>query len=188
MKLIILGIAIASSSFTSCNNNKSSKTGDTVSNDTGRVEQPVQLVQKDSASIGPVLTEYLKLKNALASDKSKDAADAGQSLKAALDKLGGDLMTESQQKSFADLGDDSKEHAEHIGANGGNIKHQREHFQMLSKDIYDLVKAFGTTQTLYKDYCPMVKAIWLSENKPIKNPYYGSSMLTCGSVQETIQQ
>ena len=97
-------------------------------------------------------------------------------------------MTASEQKAFADLGDDTKEHAEHIGSAGSDIKHQREHFQMLSKDIYDLVKVFGTNQTLYKDYCPMVKAIWLSELKPIKNPYYGSSMLTCGNVQETIQQ
>ncbi|MEQ1675865.1 MAG: DUF3347 domain-containing protein [Chitinophagaceae bacterium] len=188
MKLIILGIAIASSSFASCNSNNSSKQGDTVSKDTASIEQKSQVVQKDSASMETVLTEYLKLKNALVAGKSKDAADAATSLKAALDKIGGDLMTASEQKAFADLGDDTKEHAEHIGSAGGDIKHQREHFQMLSKDVYDLVKAFGTTQTLFKDYCPMVKAIWLSETKPIKNPYYGSSMLTCGNVQETIQQ
>ena len=97
-------------------------------------------------------------------------------------------MTASEQKAFAELAEDSKEYATHIAANAGDIKHQREHFQKLSTDIYDLTKAFGTTQTLYKDYCPMVKAIWLSEVKPIKNPYYGSSMLTCGNVQETIQQ
>ena len=125
---------------------------------------------------------------ALVADKSKEAAEAGLALKSALDKLGGDLMTTSEQKAFADFGDDTKEHTEHISSNGGDIKHQREHFQMLSKDIYDLVKAFGTTQTLYKDYCPMVKAIWLSETKPIKNPYYGSGMLTCGKVQETIEK
>ena len=97
-------------------------------------------------------------------------------------------MTDTEQKAYTAISADLKEHAEHIGSNATNIKHQREHFQLLSKDIYDLVKAFGTTQTLYKDYCPMVKAIWLSETRPIKNPYYGSSMLTCGEVQETIQQ
>ncbi len=128
------------------------------------------------------------MKNALVNGKPKEAAEAGKSLKNALDSLGRDLMTEAQQKSFAEIEDDSKEHAEHIAANGGDIKHQREHFQMLSKDIYDLIKMFGVTQTIYKDYCPMVKAIWLSEAKPIKNPYYGSSMLTCGQVQETIQK
>ena len=188
MKCLILGIAITTSSFLSCNSNNSTKPGDTVSNDTTRTEHASQVIQPDSASIQNVLTEYLKLKNALVASKPKEAAEAGKSLMEALDSLGAALMTAVQQKAFAELGDDSKEHAEHISTNGGDIKHQREHFQLLSKDIYDLVKAFGTTQTLYKDYCPMVKAIWLSETRPINNPYYGSKMLTCGSVQETIQQ
>lgn len=188
MRLIILGIAIATSSFTSCGNNNSSKQDVTTGKDTTHTEQSNQVVQKDSASIQNVIAEYLKMKNALVADKSNEAADAAKSLKEALDNMGAGKMTASEQKAFADLGDDTKEHAEHIGSNGGNIKHQREHFQMLSKNIYDLVKAFGATQTLYKDYCPMAKAIWLSETKPIKNPYYGNAMLTCGSVQETIQQ
>lgn len=187
MKLIILAIAIASPSLTSCNND-SSNSGETVKTDTGYTKPASPVVQKDSASVQLVLTEYLKMKNALVSGKSKEAADAAKALNIALEKMSGGLMTDAQQKTFAALSDDTKEHAEHIGSNGSDIKHQREHFQMLSKNIYDLVKAFGTTQTLYKDYCPMVKAIWLSEIKPIKNPYYGSSMLTCGEAQETIQK
>jgi hypothetical protein len=187
MKFIILGIAIASSSFTSCNND-SANSGEVVKTDTGKAEISTPVVQKDSPSIQPVVAEYLKVKNALIAGKPQDAADAAKELKAAINKLGEGEMTEAEQKAFTAVRDDSKEHAEHIGSNGTNIKHQREHFQLLSKDIYDLVKAFGSTQTLYKDYCPMVKAIWLSETKAIKNPYYGNSMLTCGEVQETIQQ
>jgi Protein of unknown function (DUF3347). len=34
----------------------------------------------------------------------------------------------------------------------------------------------------------MKKANWLSSEKEIKNPYYGSTMLTCGSVVDTINQ
>ena len=34
--------------------------------------------------------------------------------------------------------------AEHIGENPDKLEHQREHFVMLSKDIYDLVKTFGS--------------------------------------------
>ena len=95
-------------------------------------------------------------------------------------------------KSYMDLADDLKEHAEHIGANAGKIAHQREHFVMLSKDVADLIKTFGNGgQTLYKDFCPMANngkgAIWISELKEIKNPYQGSKMLTCGSVKETLK-
>jgi hypothetical protein len=188
MKIIILGVSIALSSFTSCDSNTPSRQDEIASKDTTPGTPKIPVTRKDSASIQPVLTEYLNLKNALVAGKPREAAEASKSLKVALDKMGNDLMTASGQKAYADLSDDTKEHAEHIGSAGDDIKHQREHFQMLSKDIYDLVKAFGATQTLYKDYCPMVKAIWLSESKPIRNPYYGSSMLTCGNVQETIQQ
>jgi hypothetical protein len=45
-----------------------------------------------------------------------------------------------------------------------------------------------TTEPIYQAYCPMKKANWLSNDKAIKNPYYGSAMLTCGKVVETINQ
>jgi hypothetical protein len=32
----------------------------------------------------------------------------------------------------------------------------------------------------------MKKAYWISEEKGIENPYYGTGMLTCGKVTETI--
>jgi hypothetical protein len=84
-----------------------------------------------------------------------------------------------------------KENAEHIGANAGNIKHQREHFDMLSKDLYDLVKMSAAGEKIYVDYCPMYNnnkgATWLSETKEIKNPYLGKEMDTCGSVKEELK-
>ncbi|WP_234423198.1 DUF3347 domain-containing protein [Flavobacterium sp. RSP49] len=70
--------------------------------------------------------------------------------------------------------------------NSGKLEHQREHFAMLSKDINDLIKTFGTTQKLYQDHCSMYdegkSGYWISENKEIRNLYYGAQMLTCGSV------
>jgi hypothetical protein len=33
----------------------------------------------------------------------------------------------------------------------------------------------------------MKKAIWLSSENTVKNPYYGKQMLTCGSLQETLK-
>jgi hypothetical protein len=62
---------------------------------------------------------------------------------------------------------------------------------MLSQDMYDLVKSFDGTQTLYKDFCPMANdnkgAFWISEIKEIKNPYLGKKMSTCGEVKEEIK-
>lgn len=134
-----------------------------------------------------VVTHYLHLKNALATDDSKEAAATSSELQKALVALGKEAMNTAQKKAYADIAGDAGEHAEHISENAGNIKHQREHFQGLSENIYDLVKAFGASTILYKDYCPMAKAMWLSEIRDIKNPYYGKSMSTCGQVKETMK-
>jgi hypothetical protein len=53
--------------------------------------------------------------------------------------------------------------------------------------MFELVKGLKlNTNTLYEQYCPMKKATWLSESAAIKNPYYGSQMLTCGKTTETL--
>lgn len=146
---------------------------------------------KAAASLRGIVEHYLRLKNAFVNDNTKDAATAGKELLDVMGKLDKSSLTGEQKKLYEDVEDDASEHAEHIGANAGNIEHQREHFDMLSKDFYDLVKAFGGGQILYKDYCPMYNdkkgAIWLSETKAIQNPYYGKKMLTCGSVKEEIK-
>jgi hypothetical protein len=128
----------------------------------------------------------------LAKDNGKEAAAAGDAIVAVLAKADTKSLSKEQLKSYIDIADGLKENAEHIGANAGKIEHQREHFEMLSKDLEDLIKAFGNGgQTLYKDFCPMANdgkgAIWISEVKEIKNPYLGGKMPTCGSVKETIQ-
>lgn len=146
---------------------------------------------KTAVSIKEIVEYYLQLKDAFVNDNSNDAADAGKNIVAAFVKLDKNSLSSEQKEFYEDIEEDAMEHAEHIGENAGNIEHQREHFDMLSANIYDLVKEFGGGQTLYKIYCPMYNdkkgAIWLSESKTIKNPYYGKKMLTCGSVKEELK-
>ncbi len=69
-----------------------------------------------------------------------------------------------------------------------DIKHQREHFANFSTNMVALAKSVKlTSDPVYEAYCPMKKAYWLSSEKAIKNPYFGSAMLTCGSVKETLK-
>ena len=146
---------------------------------------------KAAVSVKEIANAYLQLKNAFTKDNSNAAAAAGTTLQNAFMNFDKTALSEAQKKTFEDIADDAKEHAEHIGKNGGNIAHQREHFEMLSKDIYDLVKAFGGGQVLYKDFCPMYNkgkgAFWISETKEISNPYLGKAMPTCGTVKEEIK-
>ncbi|SHL85836.1 DUF3347 domain-containing protein [Flavobacterium xinjiangense] len=154
-----------------------------------KTETTVVATPQSSFSINQIVSNYLKLKNALVKDDSKGAANASKTLYATLNSLNSNSLDAKLKKEYVDIADDAKEHAEHIGDNPGKIEHQREHFAMLSKDINDLIKTFGTTQKLYQDYCPMYdegkSGYWISETKEIKNPYYGSQMLTCGSVKKT---
>lgn len=146
-------------------------------------------VAQSKFSIAEIVTNYLKLKNALTKDDANGAAGAGKALFTSFNNAAVASLDEKQKKEFADIADDAKEHSEHIGANAGKIDHQREHFATLSKDINDLIKMFGAPQKLYQDFCPMYDdgkgATWISEVKEIKNPFYGSQMLTCGSVKKT---
>ena len=149
------------------------------------------LYTKGPVSIKEIVSAYLQMKNAFTEDNSTGAATAGKKLEAAFKNFDKSALTAAQKKTFEDVEADAREHAEHIGENGGNIAHQREHFEMLSKDIYDLVKAFGGGQVLYKDFCPMYNngkgAFWISETKEIKNPYLGKAMPNCGTMKEEIK-
>ena len=141
-------------------------------------------------SIAPIVKDYLVLKNALVADNDRAAANAGKQLFANLNKVDLKTIPANKHKEFMDIFENAKENAEHIGDNAGKIDHQREHLASLSKDVSDLIALFGTTQKLYQDYCPMYNdgkgAVWISEAKAIKNPYYGSQMLTCGSVKKEL--
>ena len=73
-----------------------------------------------------------------------------------------------------------------------NIAQQREQFVVVSKSLIAIVETFGVPeQKLFVQRCPManntVGADWLSDQAVIENPYYGSTMLRCGSVVDTLK-
>jgi hypothetical protein len=147
--------------------------------------------KKGPVTIKEIVGAYLQMKNAFTEDNSTGAATAGKLLETAFKNFDKSALTLAQKKIYEDVETDAREHAEHIGKNAGNIAHQREHFELLSKDIYDLVKTFGSEQVLYKDFDSIYNkgkgAFWLSETKEIKNPYMGKAMMTGGSVKEEIK-
>lgn len=69
-----------------------------------------------------------------------------------------------------------------------DLKKQRESFSAFSDNMVALAKSTKLSSVpVFIAYCPMAKASWLSNSSAIKNPYYGSSMLTCGKVTETLK-
>ncbi|HTN39336.1 MAG TPA: DUF3347 domain-containing protein [Arachidicoccus sp.] len=137
-------------------------------------------------TLNTTINWYLHLKNDLVSDDSKQAASAGTQLRTALIDLSKQLTGDRRKDAYLAVLRSAAQKSGQIADSKDDIKQQRVYFNRLSEDIYRLVKAFGTSKPLYKDYCPMVKASWLSEVEDIKNPYMGSRMPTCGSVKEVL--
>lgn len=152
---------------------------------------PTTAVVATSFTIDEIVSSYLKLKNALVKDNSNGAANAGKALHAAFDRVNSNTISNVKLKNkYNDIAKNATEHVKHISDNAGKMGHQREYFALLSKDVHDLIITFGTKQKLYQDYCPMYNegkdGYWISETKDVKNPYYGSEMLTCGRMVEAI--
>lgn len=144
-----------------------------------------------AAHLKNVTEQYLQIKNALTSTKPAEAADAANKMQEAIKGFDKSLLSADQKKVYDQQEGNLKTSAEHIAKSTGDVEHQREQFSTLSESLYTLVKAFGGGKTLYHDHCPMAKdgkgAMWLSETKEIKNPYFGDKMMECGSVEEEIQ-
>lgn len=69
---------------------------------------------------------------------------------------------------------------------------QREAFNHLSNNLYKTIDAFGlNAHEVYYQYCPMAfnnaGGYWLSDEKAIRNPYFGEMMLTCGEVKNILK-
>jgi hypothetical protein len=127
--------------------------------------------------VGAAYAHYVHLKDALVASKSDEAKKAASEL----------------QKSLTSLSNTKKatESASKIAATS-DLQDQRKEFSTLSNEMTSLVKVSKPSMgSIYLEYCPMANnnqgAYWLSNEKQIKNPYFGEAMLNCGSVKETIQ-
>lgn len=62
----------------------------------------------------------------------------------------------------------------------GDLKTLREAFKPLSESMAKAELPGGMAVV----YCPMAKAHWVQKNGEVANPFYGSSMLRCGTIKK----
>jgi Cu(I)/Ag(I) efflux system membrane fusion protein len=77
-------------------------------------------------------------------------------------------------------------------AGSPNIERQRTGFVLLNRALIGIVMGFRDLEKpIYIQHCPMANnnegAQWLSLEREIRNPYYGTAMPGCGSVTDSIQ-
>jgi hypothetical protein len=128
---------------------------------------------------GALLVHYYNLKNALVAGDAGSAASNADLFIRAANTIDYKLIPEGNINAL--LND-----ATRISVTK-DLKKQRLYFANFSANMIAIAKSVKLTAApLYEAYCPMKKASWLSAEKEIRNPYYGSAMLTCGKIIETI--
>ena len=204
-KFFISLLGISAILFAACNNgdSKNEHNGHDMSKmDKETVQHAATTDDKDVKAVAVVYTKVdataaasikaiVHIKNALANDNAGEAASAAKAMEDAIGNLDKSLLTTEQKTAYDTNEEEMKEHAAHLAKNGDNIKHQRSHFIQMSEVVYKLVKNFGAGRPVYHDHCPMARdnqgAMWISEVKDIKNPYFGAEMFKCGRVEEVIK-
>lgn len=107
---------------------------------------------------------YEGVRKALANDKLSDAAPHAKQLVASVEPVGG-----AQAKTAADA-----------LAAATKIEDARKHFAALSAILVPKFQE-ANIPGAHAFMCSMENASWMQLGKAIENPYYGKSMLTCGS-------
>jgi len=138
-----------------------------------------------------LLSSYFSLKDALVKTNGPLASESAAIMLLAIDSIDMTAFSTEEHTTWTKVEKSIKFNAQHIKENK-DPEHQREHFIALSQSMYDFIKVVKPTETVYYQFCPMANdgkgANWLSKESAIKNPYYGSKMLSCGKTVEIIKQ
>ncbi len=145
---------------------------------------------KEMNQLTSVFDNYFAVKDALVSTDGAMAAAKSKTLLTNLEAVQMDKLEMDVHMVWMKVSTNLKEDAKHI-ADTKDTEHQRERFINLSKNMYELIKVSKTENPIYYQFCPMANkgkgANWLSKENAVKNPYYGSMMMTCGKTVETIK-
>ena len=142
--------------------------------------------------LAEIFTRYVALQAALAGDDVTAARSAAATLAEGLDGVacGGEHLPAQSAAVWTDL------HARMAAALGDDpaqreLADYRADFAVLSDDLWQALTTFTDADQVpaRRFFCPMAAggagAHWLQLDKQVANPYYGASMLRCGSEVAT---
>lgn len=135
---------------------------------------------QSDAQVTQLYQNYITIKEALASDNADKSSQAAIEFIKTASSIDYKVVSEGNVSVL-------KKDATAISSTK-DIASQRETFFNLSDNMIALAKKFKVSDSpVFVQYCPMADGSWLSNEKKIINPYYGSSMLSCGSVKSEIK-
>ena len=158
---------------------------------TFNMNERIKVSKEFQNQLKAVFNDYIKLKDALVKDDSKNVVEESRNLKAHLSKVDMKLLSDkATHNHWMSLEKEINASANSI-SNTSKIKEQRNHFKHLSPHLTNAIEVFGINEKVYHQFCPMADnnkgAYWLSKDEKVINPYFGDAMLTCGEVKQVIE-
>jgi Cu(I)/Ag(I) efflux system membrane fusion protein len=136
---------------------------------------------------------YLSIQEALSGDDFSLAQQAVTHFQTSISSVDAKPLAEDAHQVW------KKEHSNLVKilqsmSQSEDLKSIRKNFSLLSDELMVLIITFEPDGfgTIYQMHCPMVfggkGAMWLQEDKQVKNPYLGSTMLKCADRVELISK
>jgi Cu(I)/Ag(I) efflux system membrane fusion protein len=153
--------------------------------------KPLSVDKDFKLQLTSVFEQYVPLKNAFVLTDARKVKAAATTLQQSLSKVDMKLLTGEAHNSWMEISGKLNSQLKKIQSST-NIADQRNAFIEFNNQFYKAVKTFGLSgKTVYYQFCPMADndkgAYWLSEEEPVRNPYFGDEMLTCGEVKEILR-
>ena len=143
--------------------------------------------KKFKEQLNDLANEYLNLKDAFVQTNDMAATKSVLAFLNALEKVDMSLVKGDAHLYWMKQLKVFETHGKKIGELK-DIEAQRKQFQFVSDALINSLQAFGTEgKALYKQHCPMAfdntGGDWISDEKGIRNPYFGDKMMKCGIVK-----
>lgn len=144
----------------------------------------------DLSPMEAIFENYFNLKDELVKSDAKSTSEKAKRLMTVINMVKMQELKSDVHTVWMKVMNDLKSDTDKI-ANATNIEKQRASFITLSENMYQLMKVSKIETPIYFQHCPMANdgkgANWLSKENQVKNPYYGSKMMSCGKTIETIK-
>lgn len=157
--------------------------------------EEVEVIVSDENSVvlepmEAIFETYFDLKDALVASDAKATSAKAKELTNVLNVVKMQELKSDVHAVWMKVMKDLKSNTDKM-ATTDDIEKQRNSFSTLSENMYQLMQVVKSETPIYVQHCPMANdgkgANWLSKENKVKNPYYGSKMMSCGKTIETIK-
>jgi membrane fusion protein, copper/silver efflux system len=145
------------------------------------------------SELGQLVRAQFELVRALAGDDPDTARNVALAVDGALHAVNGRALEGATARETWNKAAQAMHQALSALAIAPGLDGQRQAFEVFSDALTDAVLAFGIEEAgpVYRAMCPMVEGregYWLQDEEVISNPYYGTAMLRCGAIIETLAE